>query len=497
MTLDFIRNFPFFSIVLAMFSGILCSAFGSKNARRFSVLTLAIINILSIVLLSYTFYIKEPFVYWMGHFPAPWGNEIRAGILEALLAVFFSGILFFSLLGGMEKMLKDVEQSKQNLYFVMINLLMSSLLALVYTNDLFTAYVFVEINTIAACGLIMLRQNGHTIVAATRYMIMSAVGSGLLLFGIIFLYSVTGHLLLSNIRESVEQIHAYGSYTIPMTVIVGLICVGLAIKSALYPFGAWVPDAYGYSTTASGAILSGLVSKGYIVLLIKLFYRMIGFDLIGHSKIVNVLFIFGIAGMIMGSLNAIWENDIRRMVAFSSIAQIGYIYMGIGMATEAGMIAAIWHILSHAVTKPILFISAAGLSDVSGDSKKFHDLQGAAYRNPVAGLGFTIGSLSMVGIPLFSGFVSKLLFATASVQCGRKMWITLIALAVSTILNALYFLRTVIRIYRPDGWSHNERKKAEPMFALAIVVFIVMNVFLGICSQPFTDVIALGLSMLG
>lgn len=497
MTMDFIRNFPFFSIVLAMFSGILCSAFDSKTAKRFSIISLFIINILSVSLLNYVLYIKEPFVYWMGHFPAPWGNEIRAGVLEALLAVFFSIILLLSLIGGMEKMQEDVEESKQNLYFVMINLLMSSLLALVYTNDLFTAYVFVEINTIAACGLIMLRQNGHTIVAATRYMIMSAVGSGLLLFGIIFLYSVTGHLLLSNLRESVAQLYAHGSYAIPMTVIIGLICVGLAIKSALFPFGAWVPDAYGYATTSSGAILSGLVSKGYIMLLIKLFYRMIGFDLIQHNKIVNVLFIFGIAGMLMGSINAIWENDIRRMVAFSSIAQIGYIYMGIGMATTAGMIAAIWHILSHAVTKPILFISAAGLSEVSGDSKKFHDLQGAGYRNPVAGIGFTIGSLSMVGIPLFSGFVSKLLFSTASVQCGRKMWITLIALAVSTILNALYFMRTVIRIYRPDGWVHQERKKASWSYACVIAAFILLNVFLGICSQPLTDMIALGLSMLG
>lgn len=496
MTLDFIRNFPFFSIVLAMFSGILCSVFRGKNARRFSVASLAIINILSVFVLYYTCTMKESFVYWMGHFPAPWGNEIRAGVLEALLAVFFSVILLFALLGGMEYMQKDVEESKQNLYFVMINLLMSSLLALVYTNDLFTAYVFIEINTIAACGLIMLRQNGHTIVAATRYMIMSAVGSGLLLFGIIFLYSVTGHLLLSNIKEEVGMLHAQGSYTIPMTVIIGLICVGLAIKSALFPFGAWVPDAYGYSTTASGAILSGLVSKGYIVLLIKLFYRMIGFDIIQQNKIVNVLFFFGIAGMLMGSLNAIWENDIRRMVAFSSIAQIGYIYMGIGLATEAGMIAAIWHILSHAVTKPILFISAAGLSDVSGNSKKFPDLQGAGYRNVVAGIGFLMGSLSMVGIPIFSGFVSKLLFATASVQCGGKMWITLLALAISTVLNALYFLRTVIQIYRPDCWKYDTRKKETPLFALAIAVFVFLNVFLGLCSQPFTDMIALGLSML-
>ena len=493
--MSFARNFPFFSIVLSMFTGIVCSALDGKRARKLTEFSLIIVSILSFLLLGYLMITKESFVYWMGHFPAPWGNEIRAGVLEAMLSLAFSVIMFYSLLGGMEKMLFDVEESKQNLYFIMINLLMSSLLALVYTNDLFTAYVFVEINTIAACGLIMLRQNGHTIVAATRYLITSTVGSGLLLMGIIYLYSVTGHLLLSNIKDQVAVLYADGRYLIPLTIIIGLIAVGLAIKSALYPFAAWVPDAYGYATTASGAILSGLVSKGYIVLLMKLFYRMIGFDIIRESKIINVLFIFGIAGMIMGSINAIKENDIRRMIAFSSVAQIGYIYMGIGLGTTAGMIAAIWHILSHAVTKPLLFISAAGLSDVSGDSKKFHDLQGAGYRNKVAGAGFVIGALSMVGIPMFSGFVSKLLFATASVQCGHKMWITLLALALSTVLNAIYFLRTVIRIYLPRDWSHYEQVKASASFTMAIVVFIMLNLLLGLCSQPFTDAISLGLSM--
>lgn len=495
--MNFICNFPFFSIVLAMFAGILCSILSPKQAKALTLSLLVVIGSLSAVLVGYTYQTQESFVYMMGHFPAPWGNEIRAGLLEAIMALSFSVIMLFSLLGGLEKMEADVVSSKQNLYYVMINLLMSSLLALIYTNDLFTAYVFVEINTIAACGLIMLRQNGHTTVAATRYLITSVVGSGLLLFGIIFLYSVTGHLLLSNIREQVEVLYASGKYTIPLTVIIGLIVVGLSIKSALFPFAAWVPDAYGYATSASGAILSGLVSKGYIFLLIKLFYRMIGTSIIWDNKILDVLFVFGIAGMIMGSLNAISENDIRRMVAFSSIAQIGYIYMGIGLGTKEGMIAAIWHILAHAITKPLLFISAAGLSEVSKDSKKFHDLQGSAHRNPMAGLGFLIGSLSMVGMPLFAGFISKLLFASAAIRQGIRMWLTLLALAISTILNAIYFLRTVIRIYTPATTSGESRKKNKVPYILSILFFVMINLLLGMNSQPLTDMIVKGLAVFG
>ena len=141
-----------------------------------------------------------------------------------------------------------------------MNLLLSSLLALVYTNDLFTAYVFVEINTIAACGLIMIRQNGRTIEAAARYMIMSLLGSGMLLMGICMLYDLTGHLLMSNIKEQVAILSASGEYRIPLLVTIALMSVGLAIKSALFPFHAWLPDAYGYSTVSSAAVLSSVVS---------------------------------------------------------------------------------------------------------------------------------------------------------------------------------------------------------------------------------------------
>ena len=228
---------------------------------------------MSAAVLVYVTGTGQEYVYMMGHFPAPWGNEIRVGILEALMALFFCVIMLLSMIGGSRERELELEESKQNLYYIMVNLLLCSLLALVYTNDLFTAYVFVEINTISACGLIMIKQNGRTMEASVRYMIMSLLGSGLLLLGICFLYDLTGHLLMSNIKEQVQLLALSGNYHIPLIVSLGLMSVGLAIKSALYPFHTWLPDAYGYSTLSSAAILSSLVSKGYIFLLIKIFYR--------------------------------------------------------------------------------------------------------------------------------------------------------------------------------------------------------------------------------
>ena len=405
--------------------------------------------------------------------------------------------MLLSLNGGREKIRMEIDPGKEKFYYIMINLLLSSLLALVYTNDIFTAYVFVEINTISACGMIVITEHGRTIEAATRYMIMSLLGSGLFLIGICILYDMTGHLLMEYLYTSISNIMAAGTYRIPMMVAIALIVVGLAIKSALFPFHAWLPDAYGYSTVSSAAMLSSLVSKGYIFLLIKLIYRVIGFEVFFGSRIINVLFVFGLAGMIMGSVSAIRENDIRRMISYSSVAQIGYIYMGFGLGTGAGMVASVFHILSHGATKSLLFVAAVGLTDASGGHKEFDELTGAAYRNRLAGAAFLVGALSMVGIPLFSGFISKLLFAQAAVQSQGKALAALVVLAVSTVLNAIYFMKTVIRIYTPTDKKYEVTAFGYKVsYAITLGCFILLNLLLGLFSQPITNWITQGLTIL-
>ncbi len=500
--MSFVQNFPFFSIIIAMFSGILSSVLSGKKARNLSLTAIGVTGILSAAVLLHGIKTGESYTYMMGHFPAPWGNEIRAGVLEGLTALLFEIVMFLAVVGGLKYTQADVEESKQNLFYIMIDLMLSSLLALVYTNDLFTAYVFVEINTIAGCGLIMIRQKGRSLSSAIRYMILSQLGSGLFLIGLSLLYDVTGHLLMSPAKEAVAAIEASGSYEVPMLVITAVVSVGLGIKSGLYPFHYWIPDTYGYATPTASAILSGLVSKGYIFLLIKIFYRVLGRENVVASHIVNVLFVFGVVGMIMGSLHAIAEKDTRRMIAYSSVAQIGYIYMGIGLGTQAGMVAAIFHIFTHSATKALLFISAVGLYEVSGNKKDYLSLRGAGYRNPLAGIGFGIGALSMVGFPMLAGFISKLLFATSALQSPHKMFLTLIALAVSTVLNAIYFLRLVITLYRPavsvEGHEISVKEKATKSswnLRLAVLCFIVLNVILGMFSQPIVNAIGDGLMM--
>ncbi|MBP9001669.1 MAG: sodium:proton antiporter [Lachnospiraceae bacterium] len=498
--MSIVWNFPAISILLCLFAGIVSSGLSGKSARRLNTVLMITVLVLSAATLKYVSGLGESVVYVMGRFPAPWGNELRFGVLEAGMATFFAVIMILSMLGGHHKLSEEVESRQHNLYYVLVDLLLSSLLALIYTNDIFTAYVFVEINTIAACGLIMIRGIGRTIEAAVRYMIMSLIGSGMLLMGICILYDITGHLLMSNMKTAIAGLVVDGTYPVALLVSITLICVGLAIKSALFPFHAWLPDAYGYSTVSSAAILSSLVSKGYIFLLIKIIYRVVGFNIFNNSDIIDILFVFGLSGMIFGSVNAIRENDVRRMIAYSSVAQIGYIYMGIGMGTQFGMIAAIFHILCHAATKSLLFVSAIGLTDVSGCNRQFIYMTGSGYRHKFAGVAFTVGALSMVGVPLFAGFISKLLFAESAVSLsGSKMLPVLIVLGISTILNAIYFMKTVIRIYTPAPDSPYQAIKARTIwpYCVVLVFFIAVNLVLGCMSDGIVELIKQGLIMFG
>lgn len=498
--MSFVQNFPFITIVFSLTCGVFCAVFDGKTAKKICCTWIFLTFIMSSLTLAYTIKTGESYVYLMGRWTAPWGNEIRVGTLEALMASLFSGVMLLSLFGGMHHIFEDCDAEKSNLYFTMVSLLMSSLFALIYTNDLFTGYVFVEINTIASCALVMLKSSGKTLVATTRYLIMSLLGSGLFLLGTVTLYGITGELLMESINEKVREIYAAGTYTVPLTIIIGLFSIGLAVKSALFPFHAWLPEAHGNATASSSAILSGLVLKGYIILLIKIFCRVIGLDIIIASRASDFLFLFGALAMIFGSLAALKEKDLKRMLAYSSVAQVGYIYLGIGLNSDAGTLAALIQIVAHALTKPMLFCSAGGFMDVSGGSKRMKDITGAGRRDPLGGIAFTVGALSMIGIPFFSGFVTKLYLTDAAIANGsHRMLVAVIVIAISTLLNALYYVPVVFNLFskRRDDKFSDVKATYHIEYAAAMVIFIVLGIAFGTFSENIVGAIRDGLSMFG
>lgn len=492
-------NIPFVSIFMLMIAAIITPLLPVRNRipEKLSCQVIAVVACMS----AYLLYALSAgggavtFNFPMGHFPAPWGNELRAGPLEAVLSLTFCVIMVLSLLGNFSSTEEDIPPARRQIFCVLINLLTASLLAMTYTNDLFTGYVFIEITTMAACAIVAVKEGAETVRAALRYLVMSLVGSGLVLIAICMLYDLTGHLLMQNMHEAIKVIMITKNYMIPLTVSLALITTGLAVKSALYPFAFWLPDAHGSSTNASSAILSGLILKGHILLLIKIYCRVFGLDVIHALGMDKVIFILGVTAMIMGSVHALRQTNVKKMIAWSSVAQVGYIFLGLGLNTTAGIAAACLHIIIHAAIKPMLFTSAGGLSTAAGHNKGLHALMGTFYVNRWAGLGMIAGACSMMGVPAFAGFSSKMSLMLASFD-SPFMTFSLAALAASSVLNALYYVPAVIVIL-----THKRNRYINPpaptkLYKLIMTIFLALNFYLGLFFMPLLRLITKGVNVL-
>ena len=498
MLFEIAYNIPFVCIMLTMASGIISNVLNGKSAYKLNLFITGLCFILSIILLFTMMVEPQDLTFMMGHFPAPWGNEIRFGPVEALLATCFTLVVMLTMIGERENIINKIYAGKINILYLMINMLLSSTYALIYTNDLFTAYVFIEINTLVSVGLVAVKNTRKSIVAAIKYLIMSLLGSGLFLISISLLYVLTGHLLMVDVGEQIKVIMQTKDYLFPLTIIMGLMSVGIAIKSGLFPFNNWMPLSYNRALNFSNALSSGIVVKSYIILLIKIFYRVIGLDILLQLDILNILLIFGLLGMIIGSLHAIKVNNLKLMLSYSSIAQIGYIYTAIGLGTPLSFSAAIYLILSHSFAKAMLMISCEGLMRASNNNKYIGKLKGSAWNNPLAGLAFTIGALTLVGTPMLSGFFGKYLLAMSSIDHGIYTPIVLGGLLISTLLNAMYFLRVVMAIYskRTKDDEHYDPIMITKSYKVAMILFIIVNIGFSLLYPYFIEIIQQGLLVL-
>ena len=492
------NNIPFITIIIAMVGSIAALLLGKREKTAYMLMQIVFAAVAVLTFLLIPYFIREggTITYTLGHFPAPWGNELRFGLMESVLAFVFSAVMFLAVIGGKTGIKEDVQECKRNCYYSLLLLVLLSLLALIYTNDIFTAYVFIEINTVAACGIVMVRESGETLKATIKYLFMSLMASGLFLISIALLYSITGHLLIPSLSTAIGGLVSSGEFAWPLMTAAILMTVSLGVKSAMFPFHTWLPDAHGTATTSSSSILSGVVVKGYIILLIKVYYRVFGIETVRNMGLLNVVFWLGIIGMIVGSVFAIRERNLKRMIAYSSVAQIGYIYAGIGVGTVAALGAALFHMIVHAFTKPLLFSSAGGLIEASGHSKLIADMTGAGRRNKWAGIGFVIGTCSMIGVPFFAGFTSKVYLA---MNAQDKGIIFLAALAISSCLNAIYYLPVAIKIFSkaPEEATAQAENAAEGSVpAISIACFSVINIALGVAGLVVITILAQGVQIL-
>lgn len=376
--------------------------------------------------------------YAVGGWDVPWGIEVLINPFSAFMLLVISFVSLLILIYATSSLSAEVPERGIGWYYTIFLLLVASMMGMVITNDLFNMYVFIEVTGISACALVLAKGTRLSTEAAFKYLLLATVGSGFILFGISLLYLITGNLNITFVANEFSVVYAQYPYLI--WTVLSFFLVGFGIKSALFPLHVWLPDAHSSAPTASSAILSGLVVKVYIVALIKFYFLIFGFEMLDYIYIRHMILIMAASAMIGGSMFAFVQLNLKRRLAYSSVAQIGYIFLGIGLGSATGLAAGILHIFNHAIMKVCLFLAAGAIYRQTGE-KQVNHLQGIAYKMPITIGAFTVAALSMIGLPLFSGFISKWYLAIGSIEAGMPLFVGLII--ISGLLNASYFLPIV------------------------------------------------------
>ncbi|MEX0869393.1 MAG: proton-conducting transporter membrane subunit [Nitriliruptoraceae bacterium] len=325
--------------------------------------------------------------------------------------------------------------------YPLILLLLTGLTGVVLSGDLFHLFVALEIYAISTYALVSLG-GARAAFASFRYLILGTLGSGLYLLGVGFVYFSTGTLNMAEASAILPQVAASPSILGALALMV----LGLGLKMALFPLHIWLPDAHSYSPPGVAALLAAVQVKAGAYALIRILYDVFGPTYLAADGLpVSVaLTWFGAAGILVGSTLAIRQSDIKRLLAYSTVAQLGYIGVGIGLATPLALVGALLHVLNHAIMKSGLFLVAGGILQQTG-VKKIARFAGLGQRMPLTMTGFAIVAASMVGIPPSAGFFSKFYLVWATVDDGS--W-TLAAIIVgSSVLTLAYFVRLFEQIF--------------------------------------------------
>ncbi len=349
-----IVHYPIISILLLLITAALMPLFEKKQlkaAKVFPLFVLFISFVLNVISLQYVNQ-KGTYSYNFGTWSEKIGIEFLINEFSLLLSLVFIGISFLLLLYAFSGLEFDVQENQIPGFYSLFFLSLYTMVGIALTNDLFNMYVFVEIGSSAACGIISAKRKKENYLAALRYLILSSIGSVAILFGVAFLYQTTGRLNITEIA-SVLQV-AWQEYPLNIIAAMAFMLAGLTLKTAIFPVHIWLPDAHSQAPTVSSAALSGLVLKSYVIIVVKFFFAIVGQEIMVGLNMDKILLILAVLSMLGGSFLAMAQQDLKRMLAYSSVAQIGYIFLGLGMMNKAGFAAAMFHLVSHALLKSMI-----------------------------------------------------------------------------------------------------------------------------------------------
>ncbi|MCH9809286.1 MAG: monovalent cation/H+ antiporter subunit D family protein [Alphaproteobacteria bacterium] len=499
-------HLPILLIIVPLFGALMATFMRSGTVAWFiSLVVSVLVALIAWKLLNTILSTGTPIIYKIGNWEAPIGIVYKVDQLSGFVLLVIAAIAAVMMPFARRSIAAEIKQRAQPWYYAMYLLCLAGLMGIVITGDAFNAFVFLEISSLATYVLIALGRHRRALLAAYQYLIMGTIGATLYVIGIGLLYVLTGTLNFDDIASRLGPALADPERRNAVMAALGFAFVGVSLKLALFPMHVWLPNAYTYAPSVATAFLAGTATKAAIYLLIRLLFTVFGVSIsIETLPVPQVLIVLSIAAMFLASFSAVFENNAKRMLAYSSIAQVGYIMLGVGLAclpvlaatTDAspattpnnGMTAGLVHIANHAIMKAALFLALGAVYYRIG-SVLYKDIAGIGRTMPLTMLAFGIAGLGLMGTPGTAGFISKWYLALGAIDTG---WYSIVFLIVASSLISLIYIGRITEVvwFREPSAAAAQAKEAPLSMLVPLWILALLTIYLGLDTRATVDVAA-------
>ncbi len=427
------------------------------------------------ILLYQEIQIKSHISYALGKWMPPIGIEYIIDRVAIIPIIIISGISFFATIFAYKIMPEEIEKKSISKVYSLWLLAIAGLLGLVTTGDTFNLFVFLEISSLASVALVAMgaQKDKQALVAAYNYLIIGAVGATLYVIGVGLLYGITGTLNMEDLTNRISDLNNNKALIAGF----GFMIIGIMVKAAVFPLHIWLPRAYAYAPSAVSVLLAATATKASLYILARILFSVFenSEDLINNT-LLYVILPLSIIAMFAGTIMAIYEKDIKRLLAHSSVAQIGYITLAFAIGTKASIAAGFIHMFNHAIIKGGLFIAITSLGFFIQKRVTINNLSGLGRAMPITFFCFVLCSLSLAGLPLTAGFISKLYLIKATIS-SDAIWIAILIL-ISSALSVVYLWKMIEVMWIREGKKILIKEKPTIYISLIIITFF--NIYFGL-----------------
>jgi multicomponent Na+:H+ antiporter subunit D len=467
-------HFPALQVVLPLLMAPVCVLLRGARLSWLAALAISWVTFAIAALLLAEVLIGGPLSYAVGGWAPPWGIEIRLDAVNAFVVLIVSAIGAIVMLYAPRSVAREIGDERAYLFYSAYLLCLAGLLGVTITGDAFNLFVFLEISSLSSYVLISLGRDRRALYAAYQYLILGTIGATLYLIGVGLLYQATGTLNMADLAQRLPLLENVRGVRVAFA----FLTVGLSLKLALFPLHLWLPNAYTYAPSVVTAFLAATATKVAIYVLLRIFYTVFGAEFSFEvMPLGSILMVLAVLAMFTASAVAIFQSDAKRMFAYSSVAQIGYMILGISLASVLGVAAGMLHLFNHALMKAALFL-ALGCVFWRIGSVQIEDMAGLGRRMPWTMAAIVAGGLSLIGVPATVGFVSKWYLIQAALE--HEMWGLAALILLSSLLAVIYVWRLVEVAYFRSAPADAPAGEAPLAMLLPTWLLVLANIWFGI-----------------